>query len=211
LLLTTLRTSYQVAAGAIWVQCEQALSAAQSGWIQVVSKSILSEQASECDTFPLADLPARTYSSTGLLHLQVISMRTLALLGKRDPGAPRAFFAHILLASLLVDTPKPNPHLALAILIAFTPTPTLTLAPNPNQVSAYNAALYIASAAVTRLVSNDADVREAFGGVLWVLIPHTQSRILSIAATCLFVPLGKPPLSHNPLTLTPNPNANPNP
>ena len=40
-------------------------------------------------------------------------------------------------------------------------------------------------------VSNDADVREAFGGMVWVLVPHTQSRILSIAATCLFVPLGK--------------------
>ena len=58
-----------MAAGAIWVQCEQALSAAQSGWIQV------------------------------------ISMRTLALLGKCDRGAPRAFSVHILLASLLVATP----------------------------------------------------------------------------------------------------------
>jgi len=73
----------------------------------------------------------------------------------------------------------------------------------------YNAALYVSSAAIARLVSNDADVREAFGGVVWVLIPHTQSRILSIAATCLFVPLGTPPLS-NP-NLTPNPNPNPNP
>ena len=35
---------------------------------------------------------------------QVISMRTLALLGKCDPGAPRAFAVHILLASLLVAT-----------------------------------------------------------------------------------------------------------
>ena len=57
-------------------------------------------------------------------------MRTLALLGKRDPGAPRAFFMHILLASLLVPTPSPgpNPHLALAL----TPTPTLTQAPTPT-------------------------------------------------------------------------------
>ena len=117
----------QVAAGAIWVQCEQALSAAQSGWIQV------------------------------------ISMRTLVLLGKRDPGAARAFFLLVLLSSLLVG--------------------------------AYNAALYAAAGAVTRFVSNDADVRAAFGGVVWVLIPHTQSRILFIAATCLFVPLGKPLLS----------------
>ena len=59
-------------------------------------------------------------------------------------------------------------------------------------MAAYNVALYLASATVTRLVSNDAAVRAAFGGVVWVLIPHTQSRILSIAATCLFVPLGTP-------------------
>ena len=35
-------------------------------------------------------------------------MRTLALLGKQDPGAPRAFFVHVLFASLLVATPSPN-------------------------------------------------------------------------------------------------------
>ena len=115
---------------------------------------------------------------------------------------------------------SPSPHLALALALrlpALTvfPTPTLTLAPSltlapphpspephrspephpspkPKQVAAYNVALYLASAAVTRLVSNDAAVRAAFGGVVWVLIPHTQSRILSIAATCLFVPLGTP-------------------
>ena len=81
-----------------------------------------------------------------------------------------------------VPHPSPNPH----------PSPEPHPSPKPKQVAAYNVALYLASAAVTRLVSNDAGVRAAFGGVVWVLIPHTQSRILSIAATCLFVPLGTP-------------------
>ena len=104
---------------------------------------------------------------------------------------------------------SPNPHLALALALALAlpncfpntnphpspvphPSPEPHPSPKPKQVAAYNVALYLASAAVTRLVSNDAAVRAAFGGVVWVLIPHTQSRILSIAATCLFVPLGTP-------------------
>lgn len=57
-----------VAAGAIWVQCEGALAAAQSGWI----------------------------SSS--------SMRSLALLGKQDPGARKAFwlFHHISAVIVLI-------------------------------------------------------------------------------------------------------------
>ena len=65
-------------------------------------------------TFPLTALLlayalvlSYSYSRSPVRHcpLQVISMRTLALLGKCDPGAPRAFTMHILLASLLVATP----------------------------------------------------------------------------------------------------------
>mmetsp|Transcript_25771 Transcript_25771/g.82672 ORF Transcript_25771/g.82672 Transcript_25771/m.82672 type:complete len:260 (+) Transcript_25771:1092-1871(+) len=62
-------------------------------------------------------------------------------------------------------------------------------------VAAYNAALLAASGAVTHAVSNDEAVRDAFGAILWVLLPHMQTRILSICSMCLFVPLGKPLLS----------------
>ena len=55
---------------------------------------------------PPGDLDAHPLSPLYLPCIsQVISMRTLALLGKCDPGAPRAFAVHILLASLLVATP----------------------------------------------------------------------------------------------------------
>ena len=102
-----------------------------------------------------------------------------------------------------------NPHLALALTL--TSPLNLHPNPNPNQVAAYNAALCVSSAAITRLVSNDADVREAFGGMVWVLVPHTQSRILSIAATCLFVPLGKQLLSNPGPNPGPYPGPNPGP
>jgi Na+-driven multidrug efflux pump len=48
---------------------------------------------------------------------------------------------------------------------------------------------------ISALVSNQADVREAFGRILWVLIPTDQTRLLAICAGMLFVPLGRPTLS----------------
>ena len=93
----------------------------------------------------------------------MVSVRTMTLLGKRDPGAKKAFFLLIGIASVLV--------------------------------AAYNVALLAASGAVTHAVSNDEAVRDAFGAILWVLLPHMQTRILSICPICLFVPLGKPLLS----------------
>ena len=93
----------------------------------------------------------------------MVSVRTMTLLGKRDPGAKKAFFLLIGIASVLV--------------------------------AAYNVALLAASGAVTHAVSNDEAVRDAFGAILWVLLPHMQTRILSICSMCLFVPLGKPLLS----------------
>ena len=62
---------------------------------------------------PSTDQPTHLPTHLHAHCIQVISMRTLALLGKRDAGAPRAFFVHVLLASLLVATPSPNPPLAL--------------------------------------------------------------------------------------------------
>jgi len=41
------------------------------------------------------------------------------------------------------------------------------------------------------LVSNDADVRHWFRKIAWVLVAHSQTRIFSINAMQLFIPLGK--------------------
>jgi len=121
----------QVAACAIWVQCEQAIAASQTGWIQVCS------------------------------------MRSLVLLGKQDPGAGRAYAILVLLSAGLV--------------------------------AVVNAALVGASAlGVLTFVSNDAAVRQAFGTVAWLLLPHAQTRVLAIVGSCLFIPLGRP------LLMTPN-------
>ena len=75
----------------------------------------------------------------------MVSVRTMTLLGKRDPGAKKAFFLLIGIASVLV--------------------------------AAYNVALLAASGAVTHAVSNDEAVRDAFGAILWVLLPHMQTRL----------------------------------
>ena len=87
-----------MAAAAIWVQCEQALSAAQSGWIQVTSSA-----PTRRPTPPPALHSHPQHLSCPHASCRVrVPVRTLALLGKRDAGAPTAFYLLILFASLLV-------------------------------------------------------------------------------------------------------------
>eukprot|EP00405_Crypthecodinium_cohnii_P013691 CAMPEP_0206453460 /NCGR_PEP_ID=MMETSP0324_2-20121206/20556_1 /ASSEMBLY_ACC=CAM_ASM_000836 /TAXON_ID=2866 /ORGANISM="Crypthecodinium cohnii, Strain Seligo" /LENGTH=528 /DNA_ID=CAMNT_0053923749 /DNA_START=22 /DNA_END=1608 /DNA_ORIENTATION=- len=91
--------------------------------------------------------------------IRITSMRSLVLLGKRDPGAPKAFTLFTVLATIVV--------------------------------AISNVALLIWKDAFCHLVSNDAAVREWLDKILWVLVIHTQTRILSINASVLFVPLDK--------------------
>jgi len=116
-------TQDALAAGAVWVQIESSLAAAQDGWIRTTS------------------------------------MRSLVLLGKQDPGARKAFGLFTLLASAVV--------------------------------AVSNIFLFIFQDGLCKMVSNDEAVREWLGKIVWVLTIHTQTRILSINASFLFIPLGK--------------------
>ncbi|CAE8681841.1 unnamed protein product [Polarella glacialis] len=116
-------TQDALAAGAVWVQIESSLAAAQDGWIRTTS------------------------------------MRSLVLLGKQDPGARKAFRLFTLLASAVI--------------------------------AVSNVFLFIFQDGLCKMVSNDEAVREWLGKIVWVLTIHTQTRILSINASFLFIPLGK--------------------
>ena len=116
-------TNAQLAAGAIWVQCESALASIQSGW------------------------------------LNVIQMRTMNLLGKQDPGARKSFFLLCTISFLLV---------------LLTNIPVL-----------------IWSDGVAGLVSNKVDVQNVFKQLSWVLVFHSQTRVCSITASFLLIPMGR--------------------
>ena len=58
-------------------------------------------------------------------------------------------------------------------------------------VALTNVPLLIWSARLSALVSNDPEVQSYFSQIAWVLVIHTQTRILSINAGCLFVPIGR--------------------
>mmetsp|Transcript_27716 Transcript_27716/g.67212 ORF Transcript_27716/g.67212 Transcript_27716/m.67212 type:complete len:509 (+) Transcript_27716:178-1704(+) len=112
----------QLSAGSIWVQCEGAMAAVQSGWIQATK------------------------------------IRTLSLLGKQDPNAGRSFYLLVFFSFLLVT-------LSCAPLLAL-----------PQQIAS--------------IFTNDAAVQQAFRGVLWLLVPHALSRILSLPFATILIPMG---------------------
>jgi Na+-driven multidrug efflux pump len=127
LALTNVRgvSDADLAAGAIWIQAEQALSAAQTGWIQA------------------------------------LSMRVLMLLAAGDPSGARRSFAFLLILA--------------ALLVAVTTSLPIVLLSRP----------------ACRLASNDADVVSSLDNIFWVLSPQAQSRVLSITATALLIPIGR--------------------
>jgi Na+-driven multidrug efflux pump len=112
-----------LAAGAVWVQVESSLAAAQDGWIRSTS------------------------------------MRMLNLLGKQDRGASKAF--------MVLNT------LSLAVVVLS------------------NVPFMLLQKSVAQLLSNDAEVQRWLYKLLWVLVPHTVTRILSINFSVFYVPLGR--------------------
>ena len=58
-------------------------------------------------------------------------------------------------------------------------------------VAATNVPLLLFPRAISHVISNDPDVREWFEKILWVLVMHTQTRIMSINLSQLFIPMGK--------------------
>lgn len=103
-----------------------------------------------------------TFAAIQAGWIGVARMRALTLLGARDPGAPRAFGVLLALATGLV---------------ALLNVPLLTEA---------------GANALSRLLSNDPDVVKWFGGLVWVLVAHTQSRIVDLTCASLLVPMGWP-------------------
>eukprot|EP00457_Paulinella_chromatophora_P004936 gb/GEZN01004949.1/.p1 GENE.gb/GEZN01004949.1/~~gb/GEZN01004949.1/.p1 ORF type:complete len:584 (-),score=60.52 gb/GEZN01004949.1/:76-1827(-) len=95
--------------------------------------------------------------------IQVTSMRTIKLLGRADPGAPKSFMILSLLAALVV--------------------------------AATNIPLLVYSDSLSKLISNDPEVAAWFRDIVWVLALHSQTRISSINAQSLFIPMGKGLLS----------------
>jgi hypothetical protein len=90
-------TTAELAAGAVWVQCVQALAAAQTGtgWIQIVAMrtlTLLGKQVTpnviQLDTPSCAPLPARLLTSHRL--------------GKQDSGASKAFSILVFFGSVVV-------------------------------------------------------------------------------------------------------------
>lgn len=112
-----------LAAGAIWVQMETSLAAAQDGWIRTTA------------------------------------MRSLQLLGKQDPGARKAFELFNWLSGICV---------------AIT-----------------NVFLVIFRDELCEFISNDRAVHHWLRDIVWVLAAHTQTRILALNASFLFIPIGK--------------------
>ena len=62
-------------------------------------------------------------------------------------------------------------------------------------VALSNIPMLLGSSAITRVLSNDPDVRHWLNQIFWVLAIHQQTRLPGINATQLFVPLGKGSLS----------------
>lgn len=112
-----------LAAGAVWVQVESSLAAAQDGWIRSTS------------------------------------MRMLNLLGKQDRGAAKAF--------MVLNA------LSLAVVVLS------------------NVPFLILQESIARLLSNDTEVQRWLYKLLWVLVPHTVTRILSINFSVFYIPLGR--------------------
>jgi Na+-driven multidrug efflux pump len=104
------------------------------------------------------------FSSWFVFELQIMGLaniagiRTLTLLGKRDPGASRAF------AMLCVMSTS---------LVALLNVPLLLF---PDQVA--------------QAVSNEPEVQQWFSDALWVLVLHSQTRVMSLNAACLFISMG---------------------
>lgn len=92
--------------------------------------------------------------------IAVAKMRTLKLLGQRDRGAPRSFVLMLLLSLSLVS---------LCCVPLYVPA---------------------TAAAISRLVSNDADVARWFARLTWVLALKSQTRLVQVALNALFVPMG---------------------
>ena len=92
--------------------------------------------------------------------IQVARMRALKLMGRRDPGASRSFAVLLLLATAVVTLVN---------------VPLLTDA---------------GGAALSRLLSNDPAVVHWFRGLVWVLIVHTQTRIVDLTCASILVPMG---------------------
>ena len=92
--------------------------------------------------------------------IQVARMRALKLLGRRDPGASRSFAILLLLATMFV---------------------TLLNVPLLTDSGA---------TALSRLLSNDPEVVHWFRGLVWVLVVHTQTRIVDLTCASILVPIG---------------------
>lgn len=103
-----------------------------------------------------------TLAATQKGWMAVAFMRALKLLGRRDPDARKAFA--LLLAFASIFTALLN---------------SVLLAP-PG------------AAALSRLMSNDADVRRWFHGLVWLLAVHTQTRIVDLTCGALLIPLDYP-------------------
>ena len=58
-------------------------------------------------------------------------------------------------------------------------------------VAIFNIPLLLFPGAVAEVVSNDPQVRAAFKSLVWVLVVHSQTRILSILSYSILIPVGK--------------------
>jgi len=99
------------------------------------------------------------YAAVQTGWIQIVSMRSLVLLGKQDPHAQRA---HQLIASLSI------------LVVFFTNLPLLLY---PDQIA--------------MLLTNDPVVQQWFQPMIWVLVVHSQARIVAATGGVLFIPLGK--------------------
>ena len=89
-------------------------------------------------------------------------MRAIKLLGRRDPGAARAFALLLALATAMVTLLN---------------VPLLTNA---------------GADALSGLLSNDPQVVHWFRGLVWVLVVHTETRIVDLTCSSVLVPMGWP-------------------
>lgn len=92
--------------------------------------------------------------------ISVAKMRSLKLLGKRDAGAPKAFLLFLLLSFGLTS---------LVVVPLYLPRP---------------------AAALSHILSNDADVARWFARLAFVLAIKSQTRVLQVTLNSLFVPMG---------------------
>ena len=57
-------------------------------------------------------------------------------------------------------------------------------------VAAFNLPLLLGASAVARIVSNDLEVQHWFERLIWVLVLHSQTRVMSLNALATFIPMG---------------------